>query len=136
MFKVGDRVRLVKDPREWAPLGFEAVLFSSYGALSYRDTKGNTVHILEDHWALVEDRSKWHPHHDLIVAWAEGANIEYKSLSNGYWMSVDDPCWNTDYQYRIKPTPQQNPHESEIQRIELDMRKLADDLARLKADTE
>lgn len=34
---------------------------------------------------VVEDRSKWHPHHDLIVAWARGAEIEYFDDDDCRW---------------------------------------------------
>ncbi len=42
-----------------------------------------------------------HKHADLIIAWAEGATIEY--LHEGEWWQTDRPQWHEDMEYRIKP---------------------------------
>jgi hypothetical protein len=53
-----------------------------------------------------KDTPKPHKHHDLIVAWAKGAEIEFRSATNGYaWSRAPRPCWDINYEYRIKPTP-------------------------------
>jgi hypothetical protein len=49
------------------------------------------------------DTSKWHPHHDIIVAWAKGAEIQYYSDSKQTWVTSHDPLWNETTQYRVKP---------------------------------
>lgn len=46
-----------------------------------------------------------HKHYDFIVAWAEGKQIEVKHPSNGSWWDANPPCWDTNYEYRIKPEP-------------------------------
>lgn len=46
-----------------------------------------------------------HKHADLIHAWADGAQIEVKHPSNGSWWDANPPCWDTNYEYRIKPEP-------------------------------
>ncbi len=46
-----------------------------------------------------------HKHADLIKAWADGAEIEYKSKVDGVWCAQSDPEWDVDYEYRIKPEP-------------------------------
>ena len=43
-----------------------------------------------------------HKHADLIHAWADGAQIEYKNALN-IWMEVDRPDWSSWVEYRIKP---------------------------------
>ena len=45
-----------------------------------------------------------HKHYDMIVAWANGAEIE---CGYGYEHWIDAPCpsWAKDMFYRIKPTP-------------------------------
>ena len=43
-----------------------------------------------------------HKHADLIHAWADGAEIEYKNALN-VWMEVDSPDWSSWVEYRIKP---------------------------------
>ena len=66
-----------------------------------------------DYWSDLHDEienyeeeekpvSKRHKHADLIIAWAEGAEIEYRSLT-GKWKFVREPTWSEDYEYRVKP---------------------------------
>jgi len=45
-------------------------------------------------------------HHDLIVAWAEGAKIQ--GLIYGVWEDLETPGWDPDTEYRIKPTHKEN----------------------------
>lgn len=44
-----------------------------------------------------------HKHADVIHAWAEGAEIEFKVQATGDWRKTDTPSWQEDYEYRIKP---------------------------------
>jgi len=47
-------------------------------------------------------------HHDLIVAWAKGAQIQFYSESKDKWIDYDydtTPMWLSCFQYRIKPEP-------------------------------
>ena len=46
-----------------------------------------------------------HKHAELIKLWADGAEIEVQRPSNGSWWDAKPPCWDTDYEYRIKPDP-------------------------------
>ena len=50
---------------------------------------------------------KPHKHAELIKAWADGAEIEYKSKFGGGWFLFDGEKdgWIEDYEYRIKPEP-------------------------------
>lgn len=44
-----------------------------------------------------------HKHRDLIIAWANGAEIQvYFELKN-IWLDVKSPSWDIDEEYRIKP---------------------------------
>jgi hypothetical protein len=46
-----------------------------------------------------------HKHADLICAWAEGAEIQWKK-TNGEWIGVgNDPVWMETDEYRINPQP-------------------------------
>jgi len=46
-----------------------------------------------------------HKHADLIHAWADGAQIQFRT-SNGNWADLDHcPSWSTNWEYRIKPEP-------------------------------
>ena len=44
-----------------------------------------------------------HKHYDCIVAWAEGAEIEFLSKFTGNFERATTPDWDEDTQYRIKP---------------------------------
>ena len=45
-----------------------------------------------------------HKHAELIKAWADGAIIEWKFADcNDEWRLAQNPTWNTDCEYRIKP---------------------------------
>jgi len=44
-----------------------------------------------------------HKHADLIHAWAEGAEIQYRF--NDEWSDVENPSFIDCFEYRIKPTP-------------------------------
>lgn len=46
---------------------------------------------------------KPHKHAELIKAWADGAEIEWKMPHQTTWDEIAVPTWNEDYQYRIKP---------------------------------
>ena len=45
-----------------------------------------------------------HKHAVVIKAWADGAKIQWRQpLSLDHWFDTDDPRWNTDIEYRVKP---------------------------------
>lgn len=46
-----------------------------------------------------------HPHYAEIIAWANGAVIQYKSRSSGKWEDTNNnkPIWGSEYEYRVKP---------------------------------
>lgn len=48
-----------------------------------------------------------HKHAELIKAWADGAQIQYKSQLRAERGWVDDrmPSFDVDYEWRIKPEP-------------------------------
>ena len=45
------------------------------------------------------------PHADLIIAWANGATIEYYHPYRNKWEVSPDPLWRETHNYRIKPEP-------------------------------
>ena len=50
-----------------------------------------------------------HEHAEIIKAWADGADIEYKE--DGHWLLIDKPTWQraTEYRVRITPAPKREP---------------------------
>ena len=49
--------------------------------------------------------NKRHKHYDVIVAWAEGKEIQCWSKVSKEWFDDEQPFWFKDYEYRIKPEP-------------------------------
>ena len=45
-----------------------------------------------------------HKHYELIVAWAEGKQIQVRA-HNLVWEDRENPLWAADREYRIKPEP-------------------------------
>ena len=46
-----------------------------------------------------------HKHADLIIAWANGAEIQTYRLLPDEWIDTFAPAWVEDSRYRIKPEP-------------------------------
>ena len=44
-------------------------------------------------------------HADLIIAWANGAKIQFLDRNLNKWKDVDSPFWDLSTSYRIKPEP-------------------------------
>lgn len=42
-------------------------------------------------------------HYDLIIAWANGEDIQYRFDETEVWEDVNNPSWYEDCEYRIKP---------------------------------
>lgn len=43
-------------------------------------------------------------HKDLIIAWANGAQIQVQD-AQGWWWDIGRPVWDVSSEYRIKPEP-------------------------------
>jgi len=46
-----------------------------------------------------------HKHAELIKAWADGVEIEFRWSDEKVWKSVENPAWDVECAYRIKPEP-------------------------------
>ena len=44
-------------------------------------------------------------HGEVILAWANGAEVEVKGFTSGEWGGIDRPAFNTQCEYRVKPQP-------------------------------
>ena len=76
-----------------------------------------------------EDQSNWHPHHDLIVAWARSAPIQFFERDQERWMDfgLSKMAWNPNIKFRIKPD-----NSEEIAKAEKDLRWLENEVNDLK----
>ena len=107
-FNVGDKVKR-KDGEAFYDDSLE---------LTISDIDGNTVRFKEDYLygnveelVLVEDRSNWHMYYDAILAWAKGADLEFREKDS----DCKDPEWrpcedgftphfdNEELEFRVKP---------------------------------
>ena len=55
---------------------------------------------------------KPHKHAELIKAWADGGQLQYKPTKSDTWSNIPFASWDQDGEYRIKPEP---PKEEEPQ---------------------
>ena len=44
-----------------------------------------------------------HKHRDTIIAWANGAQIQYRDNLREIWRDTDMPLWDENEVYRVKP---------------------------------
>lgn len=47
-----------------------------------------------------------HKHAELIKAWADGAVIQYLDTLDNNFRNINTPSWDTEREYRVKPTPE------------------------------
>lgn len=134
-FKAGDKVVAVKSfdhltkPDRSYKIGDEFVVSScSDNLVRFISREGSNYSA--SNFELAEDTSSYHPHHDLIVAWAKGAKIDHFSNDLNRWIPCGIPAWQMGMKYRVRP--EKTEKELEIERIESEIRKLADDLNKLK----
>jgi len=46
---------------------------------------------------------KKHKHCEVIKAWADGNEIQYRLDGLDKWYNISQPSFSTDFQYRVKP---------------------------------
>ncbi len=51
------------------------------------------------------DKPVPHKHASLIKAWADGAQIQYKTAGGSDFEDINPPSWNGIGEYRTKPKP-------------------------------
>ena len=55
-----------------------------------------------------------HKHKDMIIAWANGAQIQYQGEGAKDWGDITEPSWNETCKYRVKPEPKESVHTFRI----------------------
>ena len=81
---------------------------------------------------------KPHKHAELIKAWADGAEIEYRIYSVDSWTDWKDcvePTWITDWDFEYRIKPEQKPDEVHFYQAlfdDLDAHRVNADYANLK----
>lgn len=108
-FKAGDKIKCIKDTGWMDVKKGDICTFLCYNSETKKYLRVKE-HLEKDpvandncsNWELVV---KPHKHAELIKAWADGAQIEYRVTSDNDWGYTDCPMWALDYEYRIKPEP-------------------------------
>jgi len=65
-----------------------------------------------------------HKHAEIIKAWAEGYAIEAYNPERDTWISVAEPGWFNDIEYRVKPgviEPREPKFEEYVVRVDQDL---------------
>ena len=56
-----------------------------------------------------------HKHKDVIIAWANGEEIEFRDPEfSTQWTPIKVPSWLPDAEYRVKPEPKESVHTFRI----------------------
>lgn len=112
-FKPGDKVKdrygnvgTVIQVYELLPNGVrgsDVVRVIDAGGFDYLH-ESNFLELATEKENTVNTTKKPNKHRDLIIAWANGSEIEYLDV-NGNWKPTDTPEWYRQVEYRIKPVP-------------------------------
>lgn len=134
-FKVGDII-VKADGDSWCASGGakEAKVYKVDGDAVHveitHDVTGERVISNFPSWSknfkIKQNPNPPHKHRDLIIAWANGADIEYYSTFSNRWMGASAPDWDTTLNYRTKPQePQKTEAQLEKEAIQKEMEILA-----------
>ena len=105
-FKAGDKVRcidadglsgLLEHGKVYTVLEVDGNYLMCYGPSLWHCERFELVEQPE------QTTTKPHPHRDLIIAWANGAKVEF--LNRTTWVGTETPSWYPSNKYRIKPEP-------------------------------
>jgi hypothetical protein len=115
-YKVGDKVRIIGYKESGTMLGHYDLKCNIHNTVqTITKVVTNTVHpyvevkpngiICSFLLCDIELVQLAHPtqpraHAEIIKAWADGAQIEYKD-DTGDWMSIELPSWHSHFEYRI-----------------------------------
>lgn len=75
-----------------------------------------------------------HIHRDVIIAYANGFEIEYLGYCSGEWFSIEHPNFYPEEKYRIKPIVTKSPAQLEKEAIKEEMDKLSKRLEELDVE--
>lgn len=125
--KVGDELELLNG-EGWCALekGEVYTIKKKCGGYIVLDHGTEVVAAYLGDFGLIEDRATWHPHHDVILAWAKGAKVRGRREGVGPWINLGsdfDMSWLKGWEYEVIPEPD---HTAEIADIERKMRELSE----------
>lgn len=133
-FKVGDEVIRIVDNAESVndveKLRYTGIITSISDCGKYIRFNNRSTGSLASAFGLKSDYpNPPRKHHDVATEWFMGADIEYYCTVHEMWKDIEYPTWRDDYEYRVKKVDK---NKDKIKMIEKEMRRLADELAKLK----
>lgn len=137
MFKLGDKVRKVSNGTGVFPVGYEGEVTGFSSVSTGRIYVDKAWHSNAENWELVEDKDKYpngkHPHHDIILEYAKGAELEFFSTSVNAWLRTPTPAFVKGTLYRVKPQQDTavQAAKKKIEQAEQMLREANDELDRL-----
>lgn len=111
MFKVGDKVTRINndasyftDDLHWVRVGEKHVVTKVRGPWIGFNIDGEDTGFMfhSSNFELVKNPIR--PHRDLIIAYANGADIQVYNHQTDAWIDCDKPAFHATFMYRIKPT--------------------------------
>ena len=126
-FKVGDKVKCIGDNR-YHDVGDVDIITSLSEFGECIRFNGDNMGYFTYNYKLANYPNPPHKHVKEMIAFAEGAIIQYKQ--DMVWFEDVSPTWCEGDEFRIKP--EKTSKQLEIERIESEIRKLADDLKAIK----
>ena len=131
--KVGDIVRRAFDfSCHWTKNKPDGDIFEVVEVTAHKDTiiRGSKRYFYTKNFSLVEHPNPPHKHKDLIIAWANGADIEVMDTTGSWCGLVKSPEWREIGKYRIKPT--KSAKDVQIEELEAKAKELLDKITELK----
>lgn len=101
-------------------LGNNGLFLEGLGEFSYNSKK----------FKKLSDKKR--PHYDLIIAWANGADIQVKEIGSGRWLDRENPQFAEHLKYRIKP--EKTEKDLKIEELQKKAKEIQEELEKLKGE--
>jgi hypothetical protein len=134
IFKAGDKVVRTGSSGCFITRGQECIVEEAKGRTitlrGIRHTYGRHVEYLAQEFELAAPTLIPRKHQKEIIAWANGATIQYWASSDEVWYdTLDKPLWKETLRYRVKPDADSTAEvEAEIAKLEAKIDNLKKDL--------
>lgn len=114
-FKVGDKVVRFRDPWGSGNIGVVGVvtevLISREIRVSYAEGSVATAYESHNFTLANTHKNSPHKHAEVIKAWADGAEIQFRFQDSKTWHDISSPQWTPEHEYRVKPAPKPDRNE-------------------------
>lgn len=111
--------------------------------VNYIDTEDNMLGVklptasplwisINDVISLIKKGTPEHPHKNVMIAAAHGAEVEWNDLDK--WQLISDPSYLKYWNYRVKPLITKSPNQIKKESIQKQMEELAKELEELNVE--